>query len=238
MNGSMALGRSMLDLYIPHYLGVGKDGQATYQMWYDPISLEDPETKVTKDMADGDPARYSIASVHQYILNYHKGHKNFDKYMKTGDPSLILESTSTTDGNYASSYYIGKSQLAKLQGGFGFDLSVYGVELSASFQYQLGGYGYDNIYAGLMHTSLVGTQNWHEDMYTNRWTEAIGAEMKEGELRTDIAPRLSNGADASKGTASDRFVVSTNYLSLSNVSIGYSFPKKWMEKAKLNSLRL
>ena len=34
------------------------------------------------------------------------------------------------------------------------------------------------------------------------------------------------------------FMTTSSYLSLSNVSIGYSFPKKWMEKAKLNTLRL
>jgi hypothetical protein len=237
MNGSMALGHSMLDLYMPHFLGVDKNGVANYEMWYDPISIEDG-SEVTKEMADADPNKYAITSVHQYILNYHKDHPNFNKYMKSGDPSLILDVTSTDDANKASSYYIGKSQLPKLQGGFGFDLSVYGVELAATFQYQLGGWGYDNIYAGLMHSNLVGKNNWHEDMYTNRWTEAIGAEMKEGELRTDLAPRLSNGADFYANSASDRFVISTNYISLANVSIGYSFPKKLMEKAKLNSLRL
>ena len=237
MNGSMALGHSMLDLYMPHFLGVDKNGVANYEMWYDPISIEDG-SEVTKEMADADPNKYAISSVHQYILNYHKEHPNFNKYMKSGDPSLILDVTSTDDANKASSYYIGKSQLPKLQGGFGFDLSVYGVELAATFQYQLGGWGYDNIYASLMHSNLVGKNNWHEDMYTNRWTEAIGAEMKEGELRTDLAPRLSNGADFYANSASDRFVISTNYISLANVSIGYSFPKKLMEKAKLNSLRL
>ena len=237
MNGSMALGHSMLDLYMPHYLGVDKNGEANYQMWYDPKSLANGDP-VTKEMADANPNAYSISSVHQYILNYHKEHENFDEYMKTGNPDLILDATSTTDINMASSYYVGKSQLPKLQGGFGFDLSVYGVELSASFQYQLGGWGYDNIYAQLMHSALVGKTNWHEDMYNNRWTEAIGAEMKDGEYRTDIAPRLSNGSDNYANSVSDRFIITTNYLSLSNLSLGYSFPKKWMEKAKLNSLRL
>ena len=55
---------------------------------------------------------------------------------------------------------------------------------------------------------------------------------------TPRRPRLSNGSDFYANSASDRFVISTNYISLANVSIGYSFPKKLMEKAKLNSLRL
>ena len=237
MNGAMAKGFSMLDHYMVEYRGVDKSGQANYTVWYDPAKYteETAEADINGNKATGQAA---IPSVHQYILANYKNHENFDKYMRTGDPSLILKDIVTTNGAYASNFYIGKSYMPALQGGFGFDLSVYGVELAASFQYSVGGWGYDGVYASLMHSDRAGQMNWHEDMYENRWTEAIGATMKDGELRTDISPRLSNGQDSYANMSSTRFLTTSSYLSLSNVSIGYSFPKKLMEKAKLNTLRL
>jgi hypothetical protein len=232
MNSSMAKGFSMLDHYMAEYRGVDKSGMANYTVWYDPAKFKNAE-----EVAANIETAY-IPSVHQYILTNYKDHVNFDKYMRTGDPSYILEETTTSDGAYASNFYVGKSYMPALQGGFGFDLSVYGVELAATFQYSVGGWGYDNVYASLMHSERAGSQNWHQDMYSNRWTEAIGASMKEGELRTDISPRLSNGSDSYANKVSTRFLTSSSYLSLSNVSIGYSFPKKLVEKAKLNTLRL
>ena len=79
-------------------------------------------------------------------------------------------------------------------------------------------------------------------MYTQaRWTPEIGEQMvADGvELRTDINPALANGSSLwSYYGNGDRFLVSSSYLSLSNLSLGYNFPKKLMEKAKINSLRL
>jgi hypothetical protein len=49
---------------------------------------------------------------------------------------------------------------------------------------------------------------------------------------------LSNANDRYANTSSTRFLISSNYLALSNVRIGYSFPKKWMEKIHLNTLNL
>ena len=232
MNGAMALGHSYFDHYMAEYVGVGKDGLANYTMYYDPA-----EYKTAAEAIDNINLA-SIPSVHKYILENKTKHPKYKEYLRTSNPDLILDKTHTSQYEYASNFYIGKSYLPKLYGGFGFDLTVYGVDIAASFQYSLGGYGYDNVYASLMHSDQAGSRNWHQDMYSNRWTEAIGATMKDGELRTDISPRLSNGTDQYANASSTRFLTSSNYLSLSNVTIGYSFPKKWMEKAKLNSLRL
>ena len=36
----------------------------------------------------------------------------------------------------------------------------------------------------------------------------------------------------------DRFFVSSNYLSLNNVTLGYTFPKRWTEKLDIAGLRI
>ena len=38
--------------------------------------------------------------------------------------------------------------------------------------------------------------------------------------------------------ASTRFLTSSSFLSLNNIRVGYTFPKKWMEKIKINSLNI
>jgi hypothetical protein len=115
-----------------------------------------------------------------------------------------------------------------LKGGFGADLEAYGVTLSISCTYNIGGYGYDNNYALLMHSYKIGSMNWHQDI-KNAWTET--------NQNTNI-PRLSNGVDENANMASDRFLTSNSYICLNNINLGYKFPKKLIEKIKLTNLQL
>lgn len=259
MNGSWSLGHSLYDMYIPEYRGVDPTtGFGTYTMFYDK-NWVDTEMPGTIDHDNPDfgiyESQYSISSVHNHILTYYLTAEDYNKLeadqLESGRYKLVTESElknmlahpekylgKTVTSNYqnASSFYIGKSPIPALQGGFGFDLSVYGVELSASFQYSLGGWGYDSAYALLMHDDRAGSRNWHKDI-ANRWQE--GNTYTEKELMS-IAPKLTNGstAGAYSNATSTRFVTSSNYLTLSNVRIGYSFPKKMIEKIKLNNLTL
>lgn len=152
---------------------------------------------------------------------------NVYQYEQT-HPDADIQTVATNDYARAGSNWVGKSAQPALDGGFGIDLEVYGVTLSATCSYRLGGYGYDNTYAHLMHSDLAGNYNWHTDM-RNAWTET--------NTDTDI-PRLSNGGDVYANAASTRFLTSNSYLSLNNVRLGYNFPKKLIEKIKLNTLSI
>jgi hypothetical protein len=79
-----------------------------------------------------------------------------------------------------------------------------------------------------MHSDKIGSMNWHKDI-KNAWTE--------NNTNTNI-PRLSNGVDENANMASDRFLTSNSYLNLSNINLGYKFPKKLIEKIKLNNLHI
>ena len=85
-----------------------------------------------------------------------------------------------------------------------------------------------------MHSEKIGKQNWHKDI-RNAWMP--GMEVTESNKYT-IVPRLSNGADQYANGASDRFLTSNSYLSLNNINLGYKFPKKLIEKIKLNTLQI
>ncbi len=148
-------------------------------------------------------------------------------YMDVKDASgNVTGRTTTNDPTKANQYDLG-SIMPKVQGGFGTSLSVYGVDLSAQFSFQLGGRYYDGSYQALMHTQNNAGQAMHKDLL-NAWTPE--------NTNTDI-PRLDGNVLLAQ-TACDRFLVSSNYLSLNNLQIGYTFPEKWMKKIKFGSLRI
>lgn len=214
MSGGMSVGHSTADWYMTHYEGVNDQGQAMYTAYYDADKGSFGHTSAEL-LGDGESADNYISSVYEYQLKH---------------PNANIQTVSVTDEEYpyAGSNYIGKSYMPDLDGGFGLDFEAYGVTLSISCSYRIGGYGYDNMYALLMHSDKVGSMNWHKDI-KNAWTET--------NKNTNI-PRLSNGNDQYANAASDRFLTSNSFLSLNNINLGYKFPKKWVEKIKLTNLQV
>ena len=214
MSGGMSVGHSTADWYMTHYEGVNEEGLATYTAYYD-ANKGGFGTKSADLIEDGETGDNYIISVYEYQLKH---------------PNANIQTTTVTgeDYTYAGENYIGKSWMPDLDGGFGIDFEAYGVTLSVSCSYRIGGYGYDNMYALLMHSDKIGKRNWHKDI-KNAWTE--------NNTNTNI-PRLSNGNDQYANAASDRFLTSNSYLSLNNINLGYKFPKKLIEKIKLTNLQL
>ena len=150
-----------------------------------------------------------------------------------GDAQFYIKNTTT--GKYElkgsadydstnSKQYVGTS-IPDLQGGFGTTLSAYNFDLAVQFSYQFGGKFYDSQYANLMHSGDLG-RTWHTDI-RNRWTP---------ENTTSDIPRLEF-ANQKVLSLSDRFIVSSDYLSLRNVSLGYTFKQEIVEKLGLTKLR-
>ena len=134
--------------------------------------------------------------------------------------------TITTEYTKANQSDLG-STLPKLYGGFGTTVNAYGFDFSVQFAYQLGGKLYDGTYEALMHTGDLEGQAWHKDIL-KAWTP---------ENRSASVPRLNN-ADVSSQYQSSRFLVSSNYLSLNNIMLGYTLPKKWMRAAHIENIRV
>lgn len=217
MSGAMAVGHSMYDHYTVVYGGVDEaTGDALYQGYYD------TRYGSFKDSKGNNEYNY-ISSLPQWLMEQEEdGVENPEQY---------LADTMIVDMAFAASQYVGKSYLPSLSGGLGFDLDVYGVTLSVACSYQLGGYGYDYTYMTLMANGPVGGHNWHTDM-RNAWTEHNN--------KTDV-PRLSNGNgmyDSYANAPSTRFLTSNSYFSLNSIQVGYNFPKKLIEKIKLNRLHV
>jgi TonB-linked SusC/RagA family outer membrane protein len=119
--------------------------------------------------------------------------------------------------------------LPKVYGGFGTSLEAFGFDFSVDFAYQVGGKIIDNVYQVTMHSgySSDAGRNWHADIL-NAWTPENTV--------TDI-PRLNSGDQYANGTSS-RFLVSSDYLSLQNITLGYTIPKRLLQNYKIENLRI
>ena len=228
MNAGMAVGHGLYDWNMPTYTGVDAEtGQAKYLAYYD-ANLGSFGTSNSADVlqATGKNGNNYISNVYEYRMKH---------------PEADIQTTEVTgyQSAYAGSDYIGKSAIADFAGGFGIDLQAYGVTLSVTCSYGIGGWGYDNTYAQLMSSDKAGSYNWHKDM-RNAWNRMMTDAEKEAIAAQGTAgiPRLSNGADRYANMGSTRFLTSSSFLSLNNIRIGYSFPKKLIEKIKLNTLNL
>ena len=142
-------------------------------------------------------------------------------------PNDAGETVTTSYSEASSNRFATGDILPKVYGGFGTSLTAYGFDFSISFAYQLGGRILDYTYGELMSTDAMGSA-WHVDML-NAWT----SENK----NTDI-PRL-NVQDQYTGTLTqDRWLTSSNYLSLQNITFGYTLPKSWTQKLQIDGVRL
>lgn len=120
------------------------------------------------------------------------------------------------------------SSMPKVFGGFGTSLYAYGFDFSIAFDYQLGGLGYDGAYAGYMSspTSATAGKNYHLDLL-DAWTP---------ENPNSQIPRFQY-SDQYTTSTSTRFLISSNYLNISNINLGYNFPAKWW-KGHIQNLRV
>jgi len=149
-------------------------------------------------------------------------------YMDEKDASgNVTGRVPTTDFSLATDYFQGHA-IPVVYGGIATSLRYKGIDFSVQASYQLGGKGYDHIYAATMAGNSLGV-NVHKDIQ-NRWTpENTGTDT----------PRLQIGNAATASSRySSRWFTSSDYFNLRNITLGYTFPKKWMDAIGLEAIRL
>ena len=206
-------GESMYQLYLVKYAGVDPNtGKALYYAKTQ-LSEEEAIDRLVNDYGVENPSEEEIAKV---IEDFDK---NEAEVYATDDAQVAADTYKQATGDL----------LPKVYGGFGTSLEFHGFDLSVQFAYQLGGKLWDYTYQDLMHggkSADVG-QNWHKDI-ANAWTP---------ENRITDVPRL-NSNDMYANESSDRWLISSNYLSINNITLGYNFPKAWLRGMGITSLRV
>ncbi len=137
----------------------------------------------------------------------------------------------TTDWNAASTSNrtaTGNLQ-PKVNGGLGTSLDFYGFDFAVQCSYQIGGKVYDNAYQSLMHSgsSSYAGHAWHKDIL-KAWTPE--------NTNTDV-PRIATG-DLYTNATSDRWLISSNYFAINNITLGYTLPKNLTRRFFIDSVRI
>lgn len=133
--------------------------------------------------------------------------------------------------------YVGKNAYPKFVGGFTFNGSWRGIDLSFMFQGALGrdvaltgvyeGVGMDN---SSMTLSFYHDANSPRYLVENAWTE---------DNRGAKLPRLTIDSPTTHNAYSSTFWYKNgDYLRLKNMQIGYTFPQKWMNAVGISNLRV
>ena len=180
-------------------------------------------------LSTDDPIEYTFQIIEEgrpYTQFKMKEYAGVDS--ETGKPLWYLNETgeeTTSDYNAAAKRYVGDADPDVL-GGFGTNLTWKGVDFGLSFNYRLGGKVYDS---GASFTGFgMVFRTPLEDVALNSWTE----DNKNAKYPQYIY------SDPYKATAtSSRFLYSGNYLRISNLTLGYTLPKRWTEKALIQKLR-
>ena len=144
---------------------------------------------------------------------------------ENGNP--IVKEIGTTKTFSEADNFICGDVLPDVYGGFGTSVQWKGFDFSVDFQYQLGGKVYDSQYASLMTLGTSGGYGLHVDLL-NAWS---------ADNASSNIPRIQYG-DTYMAGASDRFLTSAAYLSLQNITIGYTLPKKITNKIGVQKIRV
>lgn len=145
-----------------------------------------------------------------------------DEGNPTGEEKQTIVNT-TSNATYRKT---GLTPIPDLYGGFSTSLRLYNFDLSASFAYQIGGYTLDSVYQQLMSGGGAG-DNWHKDIF-QRWTPTNSGSG---------VPRVQmNYQPISE--SSTRWLTSSSYFSVRNVTLGYTLPSKLANMLSVEGLRV
>ena len=180
-------------------------------------------------LSTDDPLEYTFQIIEEgrpYTQFYMKEYAGVDT--ETGRPLWYLNETgseTTNDYNAAAKRYVGDADPDVL-GGFGTNLRWRDVDFGLTFNYRLGGKVFDS---GASFTGFgMSFRTPLEDVALNSWTE---------ENKNAKYPQYIYGDPYNATATSSRFLYSGNYLRISNLTVGYTVPKRWTEKALIQKLR-
>ena len=215
-------GESMYRLYLPEWAGVDPDtGEALY--WVNDYEKE--------AYTDGEGNTTNVEVWYNVETGQKIPHDEVEDFAGQKERKQIgrTKSNDYTLASLSENRVATDDLLPDVYGGFGLSATAYGFDASIQFAYQLGGQVLDYGYLYLMHASASADAGgaWHKDIL-NAWTP---------ENRNTDVPRL-NAGDRYTAYSSTRFLTSASYLSINNITVGYTLPKDLVRKIGLSNVRV
>jgi hypothetical protein len=133
----------------------------------------------------------------------------------------------TTDYNKADKRYLGSAN-PKFFGSFSTNFDFYGFDLNLQFNYSTGSKIYGSNLRYDAQTGASFYENYIQYVYENRWQQP-------GDI-TNV-PRLDSEVSYSS-TYSSQYLMKGDYLKIRSLTLGYTIPKKLLNKTFLSNARV
>ena len=217
-----------------YYRGVGKDYYNMYLYRYGGVAGN--SGKVYYDDNYNRFSGYDASSNYNgYPLFYHKVTAaeaeagTFGTGVKEGDDIL------TTKTALANKYEMGDA-IPEWIGGFTANVRYKNFDLTAMFSYQIGGKFYSVEYGNGQYRgsgNIGGSIS--SELFNNTWSES----NKDAYFPMQVySQSYRDGATIGSWAYTDMALFSASYLSIKNITLGYTLPAKITNKAKITSLRV
>ena len=152
----------------------------------------------------------------------------------------VGEVVATTD--YSEAYMFDQGDATPdLIGGFSTSFRWKDLDFSAQFAFQIGGKFFSQLYGNYLYNSgNLGSNTMSVELLGN----TFNAENTNAKFPMMMSYPANGSADYLGGirvgtgnTYSDLAMYSASYLSVKNITVGYSFPQKWMDKIGIGGIR-
>ncbi len=153
----------------------------------------------------------------------------------------VGEVVATTD--YSEAYMFDQGDATPdLMGGFSTSFRWKDLDFSAQFAFQIGGKFFSNLYGNFLYDSgNLGARIMSADLLGN----TFNAENTNAKFPM-LMKYPANGSTTYLGgirvgtgnTYSDLAMFDASYLSVKNITVGYNFPQKWMDKIGIGGIRV
>ena len=186
-----------------------------------------PDGKPEKDAAGNYIAQYGQLKNAEGVAN---------TMVEQGNYVIVNDKPYALNTAYAMKEWQGSS-IPKVYGGFNLNMGWKGITFNAVFTYSLGAKTYDGVYANLMTVGSTTPHSYHKDIM-NSWT-GVPAGMTEtspDRINPNGVPEINSVNSNYNNDTSSRWLVSSDYLILKNLSLSYQLPKAWAQKLTMQGI--
>lgn len=203
-------GRSIYDFYLYAFEGVNKsNGRSLYRLDDKTYYIDEPGYQGTGASIGADEERLAMKKEEYTII----------------DGQAYVYNTSFAKKDYFD------SAIPKAYGSFTTSLRWKDLALSVLFTYQLGGKMLDNSYMSLMRIGTSpGAQ--HKDILKSWTPEQAGTGIDKS-----ATPALNTSQSSFNNSTSSRFIMSSDYLTIKNVTLSYGLPRNIVGRVGLSGVR-
>lgn len=221
VNSALFQGKSLYEHYDYVYAGVDQmNGRALYEMV--------PESRDYYYYDEND----------NWVYDRDLYEQNLADAKKDGSYVEINGKGYTYKTQYAGRRII-DSALPTVYGSFGTNVSWKGINFGMLFTYSIGGTLYDSNYARLMGFSADSPSALHKDIL-KAWTAVPEGMTEDSPNRIDKGgiPQINSVNGEFSNASSSRWLISSSYLALKNISLSYDLPMKWSNALKLQNINV